>query len=141
MKLSHVQLFTSTPLPYMAAHNDLGRQGEDLAAEMLLKKGYKLLERNWRVNGWEVDIIARTRTEIVFVEVKTRSDDSLMLPEEAVDFNRRCRLTSAASAYINYHKITLTPRFDVVAIVLNSTRRDIRHIEDAFYPVTRRRRY
>ncbi len=125
----------------MATHNELGRQGEDLAAEMLRKKGYKILERNWRFNGWEVDIIARTKKQIVFVEVKTRSDDSLMLPEDAVDFNRRCRLTSAANAYINYNKISLDVRFDIIAIVLNDNRCDINHIESAFPPTARKKYY
>ena len=125
----------------MAAHNELGKRGEDLAAQLLKKKGYKLLERNWKFNGWEVDIIAGTKKEIVFVEVKTRSDDTLMRPEEAVDFNRQCRLTSAASAYINYHQINLSPRFDVIAIVLNDDRCDINHFENAFPPIARKRYY
>ena len=125
----------------MAAHNELGKRGEDLATQMLIKKGYGILERNWRFNGWEVDIIARTKTQIVFVEVKTRSDDYFMHPEEAVDYNRRCRLTSAACAYINYHKLSLEPRFDVVAIVWNNTRCDVNHIENAFEPVYRKRYY
>lgn len=125
----------------MAAHNDLGKRGEELAIELLRKKKYDILERNWKFNGWEVDIIARRRGEIVFVEVKTRSDDSLMKPEDAVDFNRQCRLTSAANAYINYHKISLAPRFDIVAIVWNETRCDINHIEDAFPPTARKRNY
>ena len=125
----------------MAAHNELGRRGEDLAADMLRKKGYVILERNYKFNGWEVDIVARTKKEIVFVEVKTRSNDDLMRPEEAVDYERRCRLTSAASAYINYHKIDLEPRFDIVAIVLNENRCDINHLENAFPPTTRKKYY
>lgn len=124
----------------MAAHNELGKKGEDLATQMLLKKGYKILERNWRFNGWEIDIIARTNKTIVFVEVKTRSDDYYMRPEEAVDYNRRCRLTSAASAYINYHKLENEIRFDIVAIVWNDTRCEVIHYEDAF-PPTRRKKY
>lgn len=124
----------------MAEHNELGKRGEELAAAMLKKKGYSILERNWRFNGWEIDIIARTKKEIVFIEVKTRSDDYFMRPEDAVDFNRRCRLTSAATAYINYHKINLAPRFDVVAIVWNEERCEVNHIEYAFLPTRRRRR-
>lgn len=123
----------------MAAHNELGIRGEELATKFLKKKGYSILERNYKFNGWEVDIIARTEKEIVFVEVKTRSDDHFMRPEEAVDYNRRCRLTSAASAYINYHKINLRVRFDIIAIVWNDSRCDIKHLENAFVPVRRRR--
>ena len=112
-----------------------------MAADMLRKKGYAILERNWKFNGWEVDIIVRNQSEIVFVEVKTRSNDYLMNPEDAVDFNRRCRLTSAANAYVKYNRINLEPRFDVVAIVLNETRCDINHIENAFPPTARNRYY
>ena len=125
----------------MAAHNELGKRGEDLAAQLLKRKGYTLLERNWEFNGWEVDIIARSRHEIVFVEVKTRSDDALLRPEESVDFNRRCRLTSAANAYVKFNHINLEPRFDIIAIVLNDKRCDINHFEAAFPPTTRHRFY
>lgn len=122
----------------MAAHNELGKRGEDLAVEMLQKKGYGILERNWRFNGWEVDIITRTETEIVFVEVKTRSTDFFMRPEDAVDKQRKYRLTSAANAYTKYHRINLNPRFDIVAIVWNNERCDINHFEHAFRPQRRR---
>lgn len=125
----------------MAKHNELGRRGEDLALQTLLKKGYNILERNWKFNGWEIDLIACTKTEIIFVEVKTRSDDSLMNPEETVDFVRQCRLTSAASAYINYHKICLESRFDIIAIVWNPDKCSINHIENAFPPTARKKYY
>lgn len=122
----------------MAAHNELGRRGEELATKMLKDKGYRILERNWRFNDLEVDIIARKDTkEIVIVEVKTRSDDSWMSPEEAVDKKRRIRLSTAAKAYINYRHIDVSIRFDIVAIVWNDTRCDISHIENAFRPPMR----
>lgn len=121
----------------MAWHNELGKRGEELATKMLRDKGYTILERNWRFNGWEVDIIAQKGKFIVFVEVKTRSDDSWMYPEQAVDKNRKIRLTRAANAYVKYHHIDLAIRFDIVAIVLNNTRCDIEHFEDALIPPMR----
>lgn len=123
----------------MATHNELGKQGEELAAKTLQKKGLRIIERNWKFAGYEVDIIATTKTQIVFVEVKTRSDDTIMNPEDAVDYNRQCRLTAAANAYVKYHQITLEPRFDVVAIVWNEQRCEVNHIEDAFFPTPRTR--
>lgn len=126
----------------MAAHNDLGRRGEEMAAQLLREKGYHIVERNWRDANLEVDIIARTKTDIVFVEVKTRSDDTLMRPEEAVDWQKQRNLTLAAQHYIQKKRISLNIRFDVVSIVLNERRCDIQHIEDAFYPTAPRlRRY
>lgn len=115
----------------MAAHNELGKRGEDLAVRMLRDKGYKILERNWRLNDFEVDIIAKSKNEIVFVEVKTRSDDSV-LPEQAVDKRRQVRLVSAANAYVRHNAIDLDVRFDVVAIVLNDVKCEVIHFEDAF---------
>ena len=125
----------------MALHNDLGKQGEQLAAEYLKRKGYKVLERNWKYGSLEVDIIVRNRTHIVFVEVKTRSYDGLLRPEDAVDAQKQRNLTIAASHYIQQKQCDLEPRFDVVAIVWNDSRCEINHIEDAFPPQWSKRRY
>ena len=122
----------------MAIHNDLGKRGEDLAAKMLKDKGYRILERNWRFRDLEVDIIAqKDKNDIVVVEVKTRSDDSWMYPEQSVDKKRQIRLSVAAKAYVNYHRMDVGVRFDIVAIVWNNTRCDVEHIEDAFRPPMR----
>ena len=125
----------------MAFHNDLGKLGEDMATQYLIKKGYSIVERNWRTGNLEVDIIAMTRTEVVFVEVKTRSDDTFMNPEDAVDWQKRRNLTIAANHYIHYKKINLEPRFDIISIIINDFRKEITHFEDAFLPVSKRRRY
>ena len=118
----------------MALHNLLGNKGEQLAADLLRKKGYKILERNWKYGNLEVDIIAKHKNEIVFVEVKTRSDDSLMRPEDAVDRQKQRFLTIAAGHYLQQKRLTLEPRFDVIGIVLNPNRCDINHMENAFMP-------
>ena len=121
----------------MALHNDLGKRGEDLAVKTLRDKGYTILERNWRFNGLEVDIIAKKDRFIVFVEVKTRSDDSYMFPEQAVDRRRKIRMSIAAKAYVRYHRLDLGVRYDIIAIVWNNTRCEVEHIEDAFLPPMR----
>ena len=122
----------------MAAHNELGKRGGELAAKMLREKGYKILERNWRLGDLEVDIIARKGKFVVFVEVKTRTDDAWMNPAQAVDKKRKIRMSHAAKAYMRGHKITdLEVRYDIVSIVLNDTRCDIEHFEDAFIPPLR----
>ena len=122
----------------MAKHNELGIRGEQIAADMLIKKRYTILEHNWRHGHLELDIIARNRSEIVFVEVKTRSDNNLMNPEDAVDFNRKCRLTAAANYYVLSKRIfNLEPRFDIIAIILNDRECRVEHFENAFPPTVR----
>ena len=81
---------------------------------MLEKKGFRIVERNWRMGHLEVDLIAESRKEIVFAEVKARTTTyGGKLPEEYVDENKKRRITAAANAYIKYRKIEKTPRFDM----------------------------
>ena len=122
----------------MAFHNLLGSKGEDMASDFLKKKGYAILERNWRYKKLEVDIIASNTKEIVFVEVKTRSSDCLLRPEEAVDLDKQCNLTVAANAYILQKHISLEPRFDIIAIVIDKDKEPaLTHFENAFPPMSR----
>ena len=69
----------------MARHNELGKKGENLAKEMLVDKGYTIVETNWRFDKDEIDIVAKDGDEFVIVEVKTRSTDFYGFPEDAVD--------------------------------------------------------
>ncbi|MCQ2334915.1 MAG: YraN family protein [Paludibacteraceae bacterium] len=122
----------------MADHNDLGRLGEDLAVQMLQRKGYTIRERNWSFHGFETDIIALDRDTIVFVEVKTRRAGGIGRPEDAVDMERQRRLCIGAGAYIKHYRINNPWRMDVVAIVVDSEgHATIDHIEDAFMPQLR----
>jgi len=116
----------------MAQHNVLGRLGEDQAVAYLQKKGYRILDRNWKIGDLEIDIVAKDAEDVVFVEVKTRSSDAWGKPEDAVDELRKKRLTAAANAYLKYHRIDDRFRFDIIAIVMNQYELDINHIEDAF---------
>ncbi len=118
----------------MAKHNDLGRLGEEMAVEYLREKGYGVLERNWKLGDLEVDIIARVGETIVLVEVKTRSSDWMQRPEEAVDRRRRDRLCRAANAYVKGKRWNGDVRIDIIAIILNESRREINHIEGAVHP-------
>ncbi len=118
----------------MAKHNELGKLGEEMAVEYLRTKGYTILITNWRLGDLEVDIIARVGETIVLVEVKTRSSDWMQRPEEAVDRRRRDRLCRAANAYVKGKRWNGDVRIDIVAIVVNESRQEIRHIEDAVHP-------
>ncbi len=65
----------------MSKSFELGKQGEEIASEYLINKGFKIIERNWRAGRYEIDIIAIDNNTLVFVEVKTRSADYLVEPE------------------------------------------------------------
>jgi putative endonuclease len=111
----------------------LGQRGENVAARYLRDQGYKILERNFRCELGEVDIIARDGRTLVFAEVKTREQDDPM-PEDQVNQVKRHQLTKAAKFYLSRYGIPQPPaRFDVVAIVWPSGREpQIRHTTDAF---------
>lgn len=118
----------------MADHNELGKQGEQLALQHLLKKGYQLLEKNWRFGRDEIDIIMQEGDELVIVEVKTRENNYMGEPEEAVTRSKQKRIIQAAHAYVEDQSLDLDVRFDVVGIIINSKKTEINHIKDAFQP-------
>ena len=103
-------------------HLRLGRLGEDLAANMLVGQGYRLVERNLKVGGREVDIIAVEGDHLVFVEVKTRSGSSFGHPLLAVDRKRRTRLRQAAAIYTSRRGLRpASIRFDIVVVDFESS--------------------
>ena len=118
----------------MAEHNILGKRGESLALEMLKEKAYKILETNWRYKRDELDIIAMDGIELVIVEVKTRSSEYFGDPEESVDEAKMQRLVRAAEEYIEQNLLENECRYDIISIILNNDKTNIRHIKDAFYP-------
>lgn len=109
----------------------LGNRGEELAVKYLKKRGFKILERNFRTPLGEVDIIAEDRQILVFVEVKTRSDDSFGHPFEAVDNRKRERMKRIALLYLKDSGMERQVRFDVVSVELRDGER-INHIVEAF---------
>jgi putative endonuclease len=111
----------------------LGQRGENVAARYLRDQGYKIIERNFRCEVGEVDIIARDGRTLVFVEVKTRAYDD-PTPEDQVNQVKRHQLTKAATFYLTRYGTPQPPaRFDVVAIVWPSGRDpQIRHTPNAF---------
>lgn len=125
----------------MAEHNDLGKWGEQYVEAFLRRKGYIILERDWRHGRslCDIDLICKTadQTTIVFVEVKTRSANDVTLPEDAVTLNKMRRLGHSADNYVKMNNITEDLRFDIVALVGNSNDDEpqINHIEDAFNPL------
>ena len=117
----------------MAIHNELGRWGEDYAADFLVAQGYRIVERNWRFGHHDIDIIASKGNEIVFVEVKTRRSNAYIEPETAVDYRKMLSIRRAANNYIKKYDIEQMVRFDIIAICKNEGKdATLNHIEDAF---------
>jgi putative endonuclease len=119
----------------MAQHNQLGEKGENLAVEMLKKKGYSILAENWRSRRNEIDVVAKIGETIVFAEVKTRSTNFFGDPSQAVSLAKQKRLIQAANDYLEQHEIDLGARFDVISIVSNTNSTKLEHLEDAFFPL------
>lgn len=117
----------------MATHNDFGKKAEDLAVEFLRKNGYIILVRNFRFQKAEIDIIAERDHQIVIVEVKARSTDAFMLPQEAVTKTKIKSIVSAANHYMEEFNKHQEVRFDIIT-VLPDERKNliIEHIIDAF---------
>ena len=117
----------------MAKRNETGKDGESVARAFLEKQGYRITHTNWHWHHYELDIIAVKEDELIVVEVKTRSEDFLLSPEDAVDTKKIRRIVAAADAYVRYFNIDLPVRFDIVTLIKKETGFLIDHIEDAFY--------
>ena len=111
----------------------LGQEGERIAERYLTKKGYRVVERNYRCPVGEVDLIALDRRVIVFVEVKTRHDRSFGGPLESVDPRKQRKMIKAALFFLSKHKLhQRDARFDVVGISFAGRSPMVEHIENAF---------
>ena len=116
----------------MAEHNDLGREGEDWAADFLERERvFVVIARNWRYRQKEIDIIAYDGGTLVFVEVKTRSSDDVP-PSDLISYNKIRFLETAAEAYIRKSNFNGDARFDLVVIRKAHPGFCAVHIPDAF---------
>lgn len=117
----------------MAEHNKLGKKGEDLAVAYLIKKGYSIVERNYRFNKAEVDIIAKKNDILSVIEVKTRSTSDFGNPQDFVKPKQIKNLVKAINEYVTVNNLDVEVRFDIIAVVKEKELYNIEHIEDAFY--------
>ena len=118
----------------MAQHNELGKRGEEEAVRYLISKDYKIVCRNWRFYGYEIDIVAENEEFIVFVEVKTRTSVQWGNPVGFVNKLRMRRMLDAADHYLIEMDIDKPARFDIIGLVWNGRGFDLEHIDDAFLP-------
>jgi len=109
----------------------LGNRGEKIAAKFLRKQGYQIIEKNYHSRLGEIDIVAKEDESIVFVEVKTRCSTDFGLPEEALSYDKRRRLSKLALGYLAHRRIKdINCRFDVVSILMDNKKvSKVKHIE------------
>jgi putative endonuclease len=112
---------------------ELGKKGEELALRFLKKNGYQIIERNYICKMGEMDIIAREKDTLVFIEVKTRTSTAFGLPQLAVNASKQRQMSKVALNFLKEKKLEeAKARFDVVAILLGPQGEEIELIRDAF---------
>ena len=116
----------------MAKHYELGKEGEQLASNFLLKNRYEILERNWRFQKAEIDIIAFKDDVLVCIEVKTRTSDYFEDPQDSVTNKKIKLLTEAMNQYVVSKDLDVEVRFDIIAITKSHQDFVVEHLENAF---------
>src|SRR6266481_2811832 len=111
----------------------LGRRGERAAEKYLRRSGYRIVKRNFRAAGAEIDLVAIDGDILVFVEVKTRRSRDAGAPEEAVDERKQRQIRRAAEIFANrYRADDVTMRFDIIAVDASGERLEIELLRNAF---------
>jgi len=116
----------------LAQHNDLGKAGEKLAVDFLIKSGYSICETNWHFHKAEVDIIAQKDNILAIVEVKTRSTDYFGNPQDFVTPKKIKLLVGAIDYYVILHDLDVDVRFDIISIIKDQKGIRLEHLKDAF---------
>ncbi|MGD0336958.1 MAG: YraN family protein [Candidatus Omnitrophota bacterium] len=111
----------------------VGKDGEDIAVDFLKKNGYRILKRNYRTKLGEIDIIAREKDTLCFVEVKARSSLDFGAPQEAISISKQRQLSKAALAFLKEHNsLNNKSRFDVICITGAPEPKSVDLIKNAF---------
>ncbi len=117
----------------MGIAKDIGNKGENIAANYLVEKSYKIIKRNWHFGKLEIDIIAiDNNNTLVFVEVKTRSFDYIVEPELSLTKKQQRFLIRAANAFIDMYSYDMEARFDLISIVMHPEGYELNHIDEVF---------
>ena len=117
----------------MSKNKKIGMLGEEIALQYCLDNGYEFVEKNWTAGHKEIDIILKKEDIYIFVEVKTRTNLKMGMPENAISYAKIKNVTEASQVFLidkQYKDI----RFDVISIILRKdTEPELLHIKDAFY--------
>ena len=117
----------------MYAQRALWRSGEDLAASFYTRRGFRILARNYRAPGGEIDVIARRGSLLVFCEVKARATDRFGVPAEAVDHRKQARIKRLAGAWLSQNRPgPVRVRFDIVSVIVSGDHLELTHLPGAF---------
>ena len=118
----------------MDNRQQMGKIGEEIAVDFLKKSGYKIVERNFRCNLGEIDIIAFDKNTLAFIEVRTKKTSSFCTPQETVNFSKQKKLHKLSLYYLMKKQIKNTDcRFDVVAVDLSRGKNGIEIFKNAFW--------
>ena len=116
----------------MYERHETGKIGEDIAVKYLQEKNYQIIERNFECKQGEIDIIAKDKEEIVFIEVKTRANILYGKPKEAVDKTKKKHIYSCAEFYVFLKKLENSPiRIDVIEVYKRKQKYLVNHIKQA----------
>ena len=116
-----------------AKHIELGNKGELYARDYILSLGYEVLESNWRFSRAEIDLISMDSETLVFIEVKTRSNNYFGNPEDFVDEKKKRLIMDAASNYMETIGYEWIVRFDIIALTVEKDTFRLEHFKDAFF--------
>ena len=126
--------FALQTLTYMAKHNILGKEGEEIAARYLQEHGYTIQDRDWHCGHKDLDLVVTKDDTIVFVEVKTRTGTGWGNPQDFVNNRKIQSIVRSADAYLRLNQINMDVRFDIVSVVTENGDFKVEHIEQAFFP-------
>ena len=116
----------------MYLRHKLGKNGENIATEYLKSIGYSIIERNYTARQGEIDIIAKDKNELVFIEVKTRSSLQYGRPADAIDLTKQKHLISTIKYYLySKHLANTYVRIDIIEIYLTKSKYTINHIKQS----------
>ena len=114
---------------------EVGKEGEQCALEYLLLRGFRLQTRNWRYRKWELDLVMEDDRCIRIVEVRTRKEPAVVLPQDTVSKSKQDCLRKAAAAYVRRFAVQKEVVFDVVSVLIREDGTvSVTYFPEAFYP-------
>lgn len=118
----------------MSKSYGMGKQGEEIACKYLEKNNYKILDKNFNLRTGEIDIIAIDKQEIVFIEVKTRTNNKYGMPAEAVTMEKLNKIYKTANSYIYKRNLyNISARIDVVEVFVDKNKQRIKHLKNVLW--------
>ena len=117
----------------MGRHNEFGKEGEQIAVDYLIGKGYAIKYRNYRFLKAEIDIIAQIESTLAIIEVRSRSTDFVENIADTITKKKIDLLVMGADHYVTERDLDVEVRFDVITILKNKKVFEIEHLESAFY--------